>query len=312
LSAVRIEPFAADHLAPAAEALAGRHGQHRQALPLVAAGDARPFLESFWRTPGSSGAAAVRDGRVAAFAVAEVAESALFGRSAWIGHAGHAADDGELLREVYAAAAEGWAAAGAERHYVLVPAFAAALEPWYRLGFAHMHVEALRPVTIERQPPPEGVALRLGTRADLEVGEEIDFEIYRLQARSPSFSRLPLDRDARRREWLEIDLREEGLCYLVAEERGRIVGHTIIYRPEPVLGVPADAAYLASTAVLEAERGRGIGAALLGEVMRRAAEAGYGSLFTNWRMTNLSASRFWPSQGFVPIYYRLHRAIGNG
>ncbi len=82
--------------------------------------------------------------------------------------------------------------------------------------------------------------------------------------------------------------------------------------PEPVLGYPEDAAYLASTAVREDLRGRGIGAGLVAEVVRLAAEAGYGSVVTNWRMTNLSASRFWPAQGFQPIYHRLHRALGSG
>jgi GNAT superfamily N-acetyltransferase len=308
----RIEPFAEGHLPSAAAVLAGRHDRHRQANPFLAPGSALAFLQSTWNLPGASGAAVVRDGQVVAFTVAQVADRPHFGRSAWIGHAGHAAEDGELLRDVYAAAAEGWVAQGAERHYVLVPAFDEALAPWYRLGFAHMHVEALRPVRDETPQAPQGVALRLATRADLEAAEEIDFEIVRIQSASPSFARLDLNRDARRVEWLEMDLREEGLAYLVAEERGNVLGHTVIYRPEPVLGLPADAAYLASTAVLETERGRGIGAALVAAIARRAAELGYGHLYTNWRMTNLSASRFWPARGFAPIYHRMQRAIGIG
>jgi GNAT superfamily N-acetyltransferase len=217
-----------------------------------------------------------------------------------------------LLRDLYAAAAEGWAKAGAERHYVLVPALNDALQPWYRLGFGHMHVEALRPIGIEHRSPPDGVRLRAGTRADLEVAEDLDLEIFNLQARSPSFAGLSLDREARRREWLEINLNEEGLRYLVAEANGDLVGHTLIFRPEPVFGVPSNAASLVSTVVREGERGRGIGEAMLSEILRLAAEAGYGSVFTNWRMTNLSASRFWPALGFQPIYHRLHRKIGSG
>lgn len=45
---------------------------------------------------------------------------------------------------------------------------------------------------------------------------------------------------------------------------------------------------------------------------RLAAEAGYRHLVTNWRITNLSASRFWESRGFQPIYHRLHRTLGIG
>jgi GNAT superfamily N-acetyltransferase len=249
---------------------------------------------------------------VTGFVLAQVMTHSLFGRCAWVPHAGHAAEDGELLRDLYASAATAWVEIGAERHYVLVPAHSDALSPWYGLGFGHMHVEALRPVAIDDHPAPAGVRLRRGKRADLEIAEEIDLEIFRIQERSPSFARLPLDRDERRREWFEIDLNEGGLRYLVAESGPHVVGHTIIFRPEPILGVPADAAYLASTAVLEDERGRGIGAALVASILRLAADAGYGSVFTNWRMTNLSASRFWPAQGFQPIYYRLHRALGSG
>ena len=312
MSRTQIEPFSEEHLPGAAQALAARHERHRARLPLVSPDDALARLRAFRADGETSGAVALADGRVTAFILARLMTHALFGRCAWVAHPGHAAEESELLRDVYAAAADGWAREGAEIHYVYVPAHSEALGPWYRLGFGHMHVEGLRPLATAPHPAPLGVRLRLGTRADLEVAEEIDLEIYMLQARSPSFSRLPLDREARRQEWFEMNLKEDGLRYLVAEEKGELLGHTIIFRPEPVLGVPPGAAYLASTAVREGERGRGIGAALVAEVLRLAVEAGYTSVFTNWRMTNLSASRFWPAQGFQPIYHRLHRALGSG
>ena len=312
MSLLRIERFTDAHLEGARRVLAARHARHRVEMPQLAPGDAAGSLEAVWKKEDVVGVAALSDGRLTGFVLAEMMRHPLFGHCAWVPHAGHAAEEAELVRDLYAAAAEVWVASGADLHYVLVPSFADALAPWYRLGFGHMHVEALRPVAFERRPPPDGVVLRTGTRADLEIAEEIDLEIYHLQARSPSFSRLALDRQARRRDWFDINLKEDGLRYLVAEERGRLLGHTIIFRPEPVLGVPTDAGYLASTVVLEGERGRGIGAALVSEVLRLAAEAGYGSVFTNWRMTNLSASRFWPALGFEPIYHRLHRALGSG
>ena len=259
-----------------------------------------------------SGVVALRGGRVAAFVLAEVGDRGLFGRSAWVAHAGHAADDAELLRDVYAVAAEPWVEAGAERHYVLVPAFAEALAPWYRLGFAHMHVEGIRRSGGYEAATPAGVTIRRGTRADLEIAEEIDLEIFQLHARSPSFARLTLDREARRAEWFETDLKEDGLHYLVAEVNGEPVGHSIIFRHEPALGYPENAATLASTAVLEDRRGQGIGLALVAAILRLAAEAGYEYVVPNWRMTNLPASRFWPARGFQPIYHRLHRIIGIG
>ncbi|MBM2843565.1 MAG: GCN5-related N-acetyltransferase [Anaerolineales bacterium] len=312
MTSTQIETFSAEHLAGAAAVLSARHTDHLAQSPLLAPGDARAALKGFWDKKGRSGAVAIRDGRVVGFVLAEIMAHPLFGDCAWVAHPGHAADDGELLRDLYSAAAEVWVESGADRHYVLVPAHARALEAWYRLGFGHMHVEALRSLPIEEKVIPEGVTLRLGRRDDLETAEAIDLEIFRLQARSPSFSRLPLNRGARRDEWLEMDLDEDGLRYLVAERDGRPVGHTLIYRPEAILGYPAGVAYLASTVVVEDSRGAGIGSALVAEVLRLAKEAGYGSVVTNWRMTNLSASRFWTAQGFQPIYHRMHRALGSG
>lgn len=312
MSTTHFEPFASGHLEAAAEVLRARHAEHRRHAPLLAAGDALAALQSDWIKEGRSGIVATRDGRVAGFVLGQVQTHPLFGRCARIAHAGHAAEEGELLRDLYAYAAEAWVGAGAERHYVLVPAHHEALEPWYRLGFGHMHVEALRPTKIEATGAPPGVTFRLGRRDDLQAAEAIDLEIFRIQERTPSFAKLPLNRGARRDEWLEIDLDEEGLRYLVAERDGTAIGHTLIYRPEPVLGCPANTAYLASTVVLEPERGRGIGKAMLSEILRLAEGAGYTSVVTNWRMTNLSASRFWPAQGFRPIYHRLQRVVGVG
>jgi GNAT superfamily N-acetyltransferase len=312
MDSTQFEAFSAEHLEGAAAVLQARHADHLAHSALLGHGDARASLMSLWDKSDLSGAVALRGGRVAGYVLAEIMSHPLLGRCAWVAHPGHAAVDGELLRDLYAAAADGWVEAGTERHYVLVPAFAEALDPWYRLGFGHMHVEALRSLPIEEKLIPQGVTFRLGRRDDLEAAEAIDLEIFQLQARSPSFSRLPLDRGARRDEWREMDLDEDGLRYLIAERNGRLVGHTLIYRPEAVLGYPAGVAYLASTVVLEDVRGAGIGTALVAEVLRLAEEAGYLSVVTNWRMTNLSASRFWTAQGFQPIYHRMHRALGTG
>ncbi len=76
--------------------------------------------------------------------------------------------------------------------------------------------------------------------------------------------------------------------------------------------MPTDAVYLASTAIVPAVRGSGVGVALTEHVLNWARDAGYSSVVTNWRMTNLLASRFWPARGFRPVFHRLHRAVGIG
>ena len=40
-----------------------------------------------------------------------------------------------------------------------------------------------------------------------------------------------------------------------------------------------------------------------------AHEHGYEAMITDWRMTNLLASRFWPRRGFRETFLRLYRSI---
>ena len=52
-----------------------------------------------------------------------------------------------------------------------------------------------------------------------------------------------------------------------------------------------------------------VGLALFAHAMTWAHEHGFTSMITDWRMTNLLASRFWPARGFRPTFIRLYRSI---
>jgi GNAT superfamily N-acetyltransferase len=192
---------------------------------------------------------------------------------------------------------------------VLVPALERDLDPWYRLGFGHMHVEGIRESGADPRPLPGGVTIRRGDLGDLEDAIAIDRLIYSVQERSPSFQGSP-DPERWRSAWIET-LEDPGVAYFVAETQGRIVGHTTMH-PRPEFGTPSDSVYLASTVTIEEVRGTGVGVALAEHALRWARENGYGSVNTGWRMTNPLASRFWPARGFRPFFHRLHRAIGLG
>lgn len=58
-------------------------------------------------------------------------------------------------------------------------------------------------------------------------------------------------------------------------------------------------------------RGQGVGSLLTHKGFSYASEKGYKYCITDWRMTNILASRFWPKQGFRPIAYRLNRKIDS-
>ena len=71
----------------------------------------------------------------------------------------------------------------------------------------------------------------------------------------------------------------------------------------------AEALQRASTAVLPAAQGTGVGRALTSHAFAFARESGYATVATNWRVTSLVASRFWPALGFRIATLRLTREL---
>ena len=225
-----------------------------------------------------------------------VDDHAVFGDCVFI----HAlVDDPEAVRGAYAESAPSWP----PLHFAISKPTAEALDPWYRLGFAQMHAYGARASGGERVEAP-GVTLRAGGPDDLEDAIAIDRLIYEAQAATPSYSSYVLDPDEHRASWVET-LAGPDVHYVVAERDGQVVGHATIY-PDPE---DDQALHLASTAVLPAERGSGVGLALTSHALVHTAEQGFPRLRTNWRVTNLGASRFWAARGFELTHLRLVRRV---
>ena len=72
---------------------------------------------------------------------------------------------------------------------------------------------------------------------------------------------------------------------------------------------PEKAAFLGFASTLPEARGSGIGVALTDAGFAWAAEQGYEVMVTDWRVTNLLSSRFWPRRGFRETFLRLYRSI---
>jgi GNAT superfamily N-acetyltransferase len=309
---LELHAFADEHVEQAARLLAARHERHRAVEPLLAEADARSAVSRAWARDGTSGAVAARNEEMVGYLLGSVGERRYLGRCAWIERAGHAAVGPEALRNLYAAAADIWVRAGVDRHYAVVPVLGELLDPWYRLGFAQMHMEAVRESGGDRREPPAGVTIRPGSPADIErAAIPVNRLITELQERSPSYLPVPITEKEEREDW-EQTFAAPGVGYFVAEQDGRVVGHSLLYPRDPDMGVDASSVYLASTGTVPEVRGTGVGLALTAHVLDWAREAGYRTVVTNWRVTNLLASRFWPARGFRPTFLRLYRAIGIG
>ena len=315
---LELKPFSEEAIGEAGALLAARHRRQREREPLLPAryGDADAAaaeVAALWQADGASGSVAVRGDRITGFLLGVRRRDDVWGANVWIELAGHAADEAEDVRDLYAAAAAHWVEEGRPRHYAIVPASDPELvQAWFRLGFGQQHAYGIRELPGDT-PWPEGV--REAKESDVDALVELTPVLQDYQSGSPVFSAggPQPDEEELRREIRE-DIVSPQSGNLVAERSGRIVGaldvvpvemssmHVNLARPEGV-------AFLSWAATVPEERGTGAGLALTAAGFAWARARGYSAMVVDWRVTNLLSSRFWPRRGFRTTFLRLYRSI---
>ena len=320
MARLEIHPFDAGHLDDAARLLVARHAAQRLGEPSLPAAYegldvARAAVEELL-TADSSGTVATRGDEVVGYLLGTPREDRTWGPNAWVEGAGHAVEQAEDVRDLYAAAAARWFEEGLTSHYALVPAGDAPLvDAWFRLGFGQQHVHAVREAPASALARvPDGIEIRRPTRDDIDALSELELALPAHQQRSPVFSALPPESfEEVRAEWEE-DFDNPVYATFVAVVDGRVVGSAIgcsvtVSGSNKGILRPDDAGFLGFAAVRPEARGAGIGKVLGATVLDWAAAEGYSAVVTDWRATNLLSSRTWPQLGWRPTFLRLHRAI---
>jgi GNAT superfamily N-acetyltransferase len=304
---MEIVPFAEEHVGAAAELLAARHEAHRVDFPeLPAEIDYRAEIAALLEG-GATGA--FTEG---AYVLGRPDSPERWGPNIWVEPAGHAARDAELLRYVWAEAAADWFEQGVRAHYALVPATdTALLDAWFRLGFGAQHGHGV--IEIPEREWPAGV--REATEDDIEKLVEIGPLLSRHQRQSPVFSSVAEQAADEVRADVLDDFATDGVANLVYETDGRIVGDFFVCPLElssahSGLARPPEAAFIGFAITDPEVRGSGAGVALTDASFAWARKRGYTTMVTDWRVTNLLSSRFWPRRGFRTSFLRLHRWIG--
>ena len=299
------------HLDDATELLAARHRRHLESGALLAAEpDLRAELETELTKDGASGAVMYEDEKLRGYVLGSPRQFTNTGL-AWfvVDFSGHAIEgDAELMRDLYAQAATRWVDEGHMRHGVYVPSSEPELvDAWFRLCFGASGITAARETGAESFESE--VAVRDGRPADLEASARLDGEMAASMAPAPSFSGMEAESDEARLEDWRDTWDEEQFKHFVAELDGRIVGHLLLYTGRTGLRIPEDSIDLAAASTEPEARGTGVGRALTAHAITWAHEQRYRTMTSDWRMTNLFASRFWPKRGFRPTFLRMYRSI---
>lgn len=321
MARLEVTAFDDSHVDDAAGLLSSRHAQNRQAEQLLPVrfeerAAARAELEAAWQRDGASGSAAFRDGHMVGYLVGTPRTEPYWGENIWVEFAGHAVEEAEVIRDLYGAAAARWVEEGRTRHYALVPANDfAPVESWYRLCFGQQHAHGVREVPAEAEVVvPDGFEIRPPRADEVEALIELDLALPQHQRGSPVFSGVEMPtREGSRAEWIStLDGDEEKI--FIGARNGRPVACWAVVPVERSsqhsgLSRPDGAAFLGFAVTLPEARGSGIGLALTAAALAWAADEGYPTMVTDWRVTNLLSSRFWPRRGFRTTFLRLYRSI---
>jgi GNAT superfamily N-acetyltransferase len=317
MTRLAIRPFSDEYLAHAGELLAARHRAHRTAEPLLPqryedAAEAAKEVEALAHSEGASGAVALRGSRVVGYLLGVRRSDEIWGPNVWVEGAGHAVETADDLRDLYGAAAARWVEEERVRHYALVPASDAGLaETWSRLSFGQQHAFGIR--AVPEVSWPEGV--RHAVAEDVDALVELEPLLQGHQLESPVFSGgFPSEGEEELRAEILEDIAKDDVGDLLAERDGRVVG---AFQISPVeassvhvgLARPDGAALLNWAATRPDVRGSGAGLALTQAAFAWAWERGHETMVTDWRVTNLLSSRFWPARGFRETFLRLYRHI---
>ncbi len=260
------------------------------------------------------GVGAFKGGRLAGYLLAVIRIDTRSGRCAFVPYEGAAlrtGQSGELLRHLYAQASVLWLEHGCFSHSVFIPlADPAYFDAFLRLSFAIEQVYAV--LHTEEYKPfagPEGAAVRLAAQSDQGVMGKLSSVISKYQSEAPAF--IPALPEVMQdiRAGFQGLVEDEENTVLLAEKDGDTLGFLVYRRNDPALMLPDDSVELCVAGTVRTQMGRGVGKGLMDAGCRMMKEQGFRYITTDWRITNLASSTFWPQCGFRPIAYRMHRLI---
>jgi ribosomal protein S18 acetylase RimI-like enzyme len=318
-------PFTDEFYLQAGELLAQAHHRDRVFQPLLPVRFEDPiFAQEAVRQEleknRSTAVIAISDGQLLGFMIGRTVHDQLWGRNAWVSLAGCALSPEQnagLVGRMYAFLGEQWIANGYFDHFVIVAlADSELVQSWFELSFG---IEQVYGVVKLREPAiapalaiPEDLTIRRAVPDDRSILEGLSEIIWRHQIRAPVWAFCVPEYQAELRQGYAELVDDPDATVWLAFHKTQVAGFQC-YFPAGSTDmnriIPESCIELKVAGTLPQFQGLGIGRALTGHGLADAYRKGYRNCLTDWRSTNLLSSRFWPSQGFHPVAYRLMRRI---
>lgn len=238
------------------------------------------------------------------------------GRHVWVPYEGIAikADQSpELLRTLYAKVSTAWLKQGCFMHYVIMPlGNQAYFDAFQRLSFFIQQVHGV--MNLDEYRPFVKVSdaeVRIADKSDQEKMGRLSGIIQSYQNSAPTFELALPEIATDIKAGYENILEEDDMTVLLAEKDGKELGFQIYEAVSPCLMSPDGGAELNVAGTYPYGMGTGVGKKLMNEGCSLMRERGVHHIVSDWRITNLASSTFWPKCGFKPIAYRMVRYIDS-
>jgi len=167
--------------------------------------------------------------------------------------------------------------------------------------------------TTVRRPWPAGIDLRPLARHQVGLLEDLWVELLdHLDELGSVVSLVPHEDSWRRRRAAYDELLGDDRSFALGAWRGeRLIGYAMVHvaDPDPVWATGSTFAELSTLSVTRAERGAGVGSALLDEVERELLARGIGEYVIGVDSVNDGARRFYERRGFRVGFHLLHGRI---
>jgi ribosomal protein S18 acetylase RimI-like enzyme len=245
---------------------------------------------------------------------ATIESSTLNGSMAWVPYEGLAINKNEskdLVRLLYAKASEVWVNQGCLYHSLYIPL---GQDNYYQallhLGFHIEQVHAVLPMNqYQHLDTKNPIAIRQANDNDRELLGKMSRIIIDDQIQSPVYLRITDAMIQKRKKAFETLVDEDDVIVLIAEKDNQGLGYFDFEYLSNALMVPNKTIELCVAGVFEAFRGLGVGKALMNHSHELLKNKGFKYIKTDWKVSNISASNFWPKCGFKPMVYRMVRVI---
>ena len=215
-----------------------------------------------------------------------------------------------LIKHLYAKVSLLWTQYGCFEHSVFVPLGSSVYyEAFIQLSFSIEQVHAV--MSLARYTPfanVGNVAVRIANRDDREALGRMSGIIAEFHNDAPVFIPILPEELEKRNEGFKSLVDEEDIV-LIAEKDNKEVGFHDYEAVSPDLMKPDEAAELCVAGTYASEMGKGIGKKLMNEGCKVLKEKRYEYIITDWRITNIASSSFWPKCGFNTVTYRMARTI---